>query len=384
MNPLLAGIPPSLIRSINARKRPGDIDLGLGEPTLPPTLAHFESALEWTRANGSPYTPNAGFPELRDRIAAYLSPTAPALGGLTAANVCVTVGSEEALYLAIKTVVDPARDEVLIVEPCYLAYQKICVMEGATYRMVPLHEGDSFRPSAQRVLEAVTDRTRLIVINSPSNPTGRVWPDEELRRLADGLAAHGSIHVLTDEVYRELHYLGSPPASIGRYHPNTLVAGSLSKSNSMTGLRIGWLAGAVETIAEAVKVHQFVNTAASTFAQRVALSVFDDFGNLAEHRPTYVAMRERLLRSARAAGTDVIEPEGAFYAFLKIPEPLRRMGSLAIAEAILEERRVVTVPGVAFGESGEGWLRISWVAGVDAVEDALRRIGSWLAEAADR
>src|SRR3712207_1226647 len=134
MNPLIAAIPPSLIRAINARKRPGDIDLGMGEPTLRPDPAPLEAALEWVRTHGCPYSPNAGFPELRERVAAYLAIPGRA-GGDT---VCVTIGSEEALYLAIKTVVDPARHEVLIVEPCYLAYAKLCQLEGVRHRMAPL------------------------------------------------------------------------------------------------------------------------------------------------------------------------------------------------------------------------------------------------------
>src|SRR5215217_4248996 len=132
MNPRLAGIAPSLIRAINARKRDGDIDLCMGEPTLRPDIAPFEAALDVVRREGLPYTPNAGLPELRELIARY-----HAFPGLAAAaNVCVTIGSEEALYLAIKTVLDPARDEALIVEPSYLAYPKLCALEGIRHRAV--------------------------------------------------------------------------------------------------------------------------------------------------------------------------------------------------------------------------------------------------------
>ncbi|HEX8242040.1 MAG TPA: aminotransferase class I/II-fold pyridoxal phosphate-dependent enzyme, partial [Longimicrobium sp.] len=149
MNPLLAGIAPSLIRAINARKRPGDVDLGLGEPTLRPDPSPFEAALARVRSEGLPYTANAGDPALREVIARYF-----AFPGMdAAANVCVTIGSEEALYLAIKSVLDPARDEVLIVEPCYLAYPKLCALEGVRHRAVALDADDGFRPRADRVLE---------------------------------------------------------------------------------------------------------------------------------------------------------------------------------------------------------------------------------------
>jgi aspartate/methionine/tyrosine aminotransferase len=375
VNPRIAEIPPSLIRTISAMKRPGDIDLGLGEPTLPPDLDAFTAALEWTRGHGSPYSPNAGFPELREAIAGYLSGVGLELDG---ANVCVTVGSEEALYLAIKTVVDPAKDEVLIVEPCYLAYPKICLLEGIATRMVALNASDRFQPRAEVVLEALSERTRLVVINTPSNPTGRIWPEAELQRLSDGLRKRSGepVYVLADEVYRELFFTGEPPATIATFHPHTLVAGSLSKSNALTGLRLGWLAGPAEVIAAATKVHQFVNTSASTFSQRVAMYLFEDDARIAAHRSAYTATRERLVRAAEEHAVEIIPPEGAFYAFLRLP---RRVGndSLAAAQDLMERQRVLAVPGRAFGESGEGWLRISWVAPPEVVEEGIRRIAQW-------
>ncbi|HYJ80265.1 MAG TPA: pyridoxal phosphate-dependent aminotransferase, partial [Longimicrobiaceae bacterium] len=277
MNPRLAEIAPSLIRAIDARKRPGDVDLGLGEPTLMPDIAPFEAALERVRREGLPYTPNAGLPELRQAVADYFGFP----GKTTAASVCITIGSEEALYLALKTVVDPQRDEVLIVEPCYLAYPKLCALEGIPYRTVALDPADGFRPRAETVLDAVGPRTRLVILNTPCNPTARVWPQAELRALADGLAARPGepVHVLADEVYRELCYTPARPASIAELYPHSIVVGSLSKSNALTGLRLGWLIAGQETVAGAVKVHQLVNTAASTFSNHVALEVFSRPGS---------------------------------------------------------------------------------------------------------
>jgi len=372
MNPHIAAIPPSLIRAINAKKRAGDIDLGMGEPTLRPDPAPFEAALAWVREHGCPYTANAGFPELRERIAAYLG--IPGRG--TGESVCVTVGSEEALYLALKTVVDPARHEVLIVEPCYLAYAKLCQLEGIRHRMVALDPADGFRPRADAVLEQLRPDTRLVVINSPCNPTGRVWPAEELERLARGLADRPGepVHLLADEVYRELWYGAEAPRSVAEIYPHALVAGSLSKSNALTGLRLGWLSGAPEVVAAAVKVHQFVNTAADTFAQRVALEVLSDPARLSAHRGWYAGMREALLAAAGRHGVELIPPEGDFYSMVR----LRGGESLRAAERLLEEERVVTVPGVAFGASGEGWLRLSWVAPREALEEGVRRIAAAL------
>lgn len=380
MNPRLTEIAPSLIRSIHARKRPGDLDLGLGEPTLAPDLDAFAAALEWTRANGSPYSPSAGFPDLRALVARYLSADGWAAGDCGLDQICITVGSEEALFLAVKAVLDPAVDEALIVEPCYLAYAKICMLEGVRHRLVPLDPEDGFTPRADVVLEALRPETRMVILNSPVNPTGRVWPEEELRALAQGLAARPGppIHVLADEVYRELCYGPAPPVSIARYHPHTLVAGSLSKSSALTGLRLGWLAGPAEEIAGAVKVHQLVNTSASTFSQRVAVALFEG-DQLAAQREAYTATRARLLRVAEDHGLDLLPPEGAFYGFLRLPPSLSR-DSVAAAEKLIDRHRVVSVPGRAFGESGEGWLRLSWVAPPEAVEESLRRIATFFAE----
>jgi aspartate/methionine/tyrosine aminotransferase len=375
MNPRLAGIAPSLIRAINARKRAGDIDLGLGEPTLRPEVAPFEAALELVRREGLPYTPNAGLTELREAIARYHA--YPGLGA--AANVCVTIGSEEALYLALKAVLDPARDEVLIVEPCYLAYPKLCALEGIRHRAVALDAADGFRPSAARVLGALGPETRMIVINSPANPTARVWPAGELRALADGLAERPEpVYVLSDEVYRELYYADERPASIAEYHPHALVAGSLSKSNALTGLRLGWLMGGAEVVAEAIKVHQLVNTAASTLSNHVALEIFRRPEMLSAHRPLYAAQRALLLEALARHGVEHAPVEGAFYCFIRLP-PALAADSLAAAERLLDEHGVVTVPGIAFGNAGEGWLRLSWVASPEALTTGIERIAELFA-----
>jgi aspartate/methionine/tyrosine aminotransferase len=377
MNPVLDGIAPSIIRAINARKRPGDIDLGLGEPTLKPDPRPFDAATAWVREHGLPYTANAGLAELRARIAAYAG--RPGQDG--AENAVLTVGSEEALYLALKAAIDPARDEVLIVEPCYLAYPKLCALEGIRHRMVALDPADDFRPSAARVLAALGPDTRMVVLNSPNNPTGRVWPEAELRALADGLAARPAppVRVLSDEVYRELWFGDAPPVSVAALWPHALVAGSLSKSNALTGLRLGWLVGDAETIAAATKVHQLVNTAASTFSQVVAMEIFADRATLAAHRPHYAGRRALLEGLMREHGLRWAPIEGAFYVMVRLPAHLAG-DSLAAAGALLERHRVLATPGVAFGDSGEGWMRLSWVAEPDALRTGIERIAAFFAE----
>jgi len=377
VNPRLAAIPPSIIRALHSRKRSGDIDLGLGEPTLRPDSAPFEAALDWVRAHGCPYTPNAGDAELRERISGYH-------GSGDAERVCVTVGSEEALYLAIKALLDPAQDEALIVSPAYLAYEKICAMEGIHARTADLDPEDGFAPSADRVLAALGPRTRMVVLSSPCNPTGRVWPAAELEALASGLrsrSADGPIWLLADEVYRELYYgdgAESAPSAAGLYE-HAVVASSLSKSHSLTGLRLGWLYGPREAVALATRAHQLVNTAASTFSQRVAIGIMQGAGPGA-HRGVYLRRRDLLLELLRDHGLHAAAPEGAFYCMLRLPAALAD-DSLAVSTALLEESRVVTVPGVAFGTAGEGWIRISWCGEEESLEEGMGRIARYFGEA---
>ncbi|MEB3221235.1 MAG: pyridoxal phosphate-dependent aminotransferase [Candidatus Sericytochromatia bacterium] len=371
MNPGLQAIPGSMIRAIAALKQPGDIDLGLGEPTLPVDRAPFQAAVEWVSRHGCPYTPNAGDPELRSLIASRCGQ--PGLG--SPEHVCVTLGSQEALYLAIKTLCDPARDEVLVVAPCYPAYEKLCALEGVAVRRVSLSPQTHFAPDAARVLAAVGPATRLIVLASPANPTGRVWPDEALQALADGLLALGEARpwVVVDEVYRALCYV-QPPVPLAARYDRTVVVNSLSKSHALTGLRLGWLLAPTEVVQTAVKAHQFVVTAASTFSQRVAHAILSSPVALDAQRPHYEAVRAHVVAEATRLGLAHVPPEGAFYMMLALP-PHLQADSRAACIQLLEAQRVVTVPGVAFG--AEGWLRLSWVAPREAIDLGLERIAAF-------
>ncbi|MBO9542354.1 pyridoxal phosphate-dependent aminotransferase [bacterium] len=373
MNPVLAQIAPSLIRELNAKKRPDSLDFGLGEPTLRPDPALFEAATRWVAENGCPYTPNAGFGWLREAIAQhYAYPNYD-----QASNVCITNGSQEALYLAIKALLDPAEDEVLVVEPGYPLYPKLCQMEGIASRTVTLDSETGFAPSAETVLAALGPKTRMIVLSSPCNPTGRIWPEHELRALAQGLSNRpgAPVWVLSDEVYRELYYTPEPPASIAQFYPYALVANSLSKSNALTGLRLGWLLAPSAVMPAIIKVHQFVTTAASTFSQVVAGEVFRTPGGLGVHRAHYAALRESLIRHLTESGLDFVAPEGAFYCLIRLPEPYAA-DSIQTAYTLLDRANVVLTPGKAFG--AEGWLRLSWVSPPEVLAEGIARLSRTL------
>lgn len=370
MNPVLADIPPSLIRELNARKRPDSLDFGLGEPTLRPSMGPFDEAIRWVHEKGCPYSPNPGFLELREAIARHYS--YPGLD--QAANVCVTNGSQEALYLAIKALLDPMRDEVLVVEPGYPLYPKLCQMEGIAHRTVGLDGATGFAPDARRVLSAVGPRTRMIVLSTPSNPTGRIWPRSELEALARGLTERpgAPVWILSDEVYRELYYTDEPPTSIAEVYPHVVVTNSLSKSNALTGLRLGWLLAPAEAMGGLIKVHQFITTAASSYSQQVALNIFRT-GMLGEHRAWYGAMRSVLVEELKRSGLGFAAPEGAFYCFVRLPEPWAA-DSIRSAYAILDAANVVVTPGRAFGECAEGWVRLSWITPEAVLREGIARL----------
>lgn len=379
MNPLLDHITPSLIRAVHHRKKPGDVDLGLGEPVLPIDMAPLESAMRWMAAHGCPYTENPGFPELRAAIAAYFAyPHLP-----SADNVCVTVGSAEAIYLALKAIANPATDEALIPTPTYPVYDKICLLEHLRYRTVEFPADTDFAPSADTVLAALRDDTRIIVLCTPSNPTGRIWPREELQKLANGLLARkgAPIQVISDEVYRALYYADDAPASIADFYPHSWITGSLSKSHAYTGLRLGYLLGPADGIATLIKLHHLMVTAASTFSQRVALDVFAHPASFAAHRAIYQTYRPQLLATLDAAGLRYVAPDGAFYCMIQLPEP-HRADSVTVAFALVDDAHVVAVPGTAFGNVCEGWLRVSWAAAPDTVREGITRIQAWLASTA--
>ncbi len=372
MNPRLVSIQPSMIREINGKKRASSIDLGLGEPTLLPAMEPLERALDWVRAHGSPYSPNAGLPELREAVASY-----HAYPGLDdASQVGITVGSQEALSVAILSLCDPALDEVLVIEPAYPLYAKLCELFGVRARSVSLEAADDFAPRAATVLAALSPSTRVIVIASPSNPTGRVWPVEELRALAAGLAARPGAppYLVSDEVYRELYFTPEPPASPAAFWPHTVVVGSISKSCSLTGLRIGWFIAPKAVAPQLHKAHQFLVSSTNTFGQRAAVELFARPSLITSQRSQYISRLDSMKSVLFERGVHHLPAEGAFYCFAKLDGPLAH-DSHAFCLALLDQHDVVTIPGIAFG--AEGWARLSFVGEHDQIARGTRRFAAF-------
>ncbi|HVA33907.1 MAG TPA: pyridoxal phosphate-dependent aminotransferase [Candidatus Baltobacteraceae bacterium] len=378
MNPRVLEIPGSLIRKIAARKRPSSIDLGLGEPSLMPNAEHFDFAMRYVAEHGAKYTANAGDPALRESIARYYHyPDMHRMG-----NVCVTTGSQEAMYVTIKTLLDPSQDELLVVEPAFPSYVKMAALENVVYRTVEMREEDDFAFDAARILAAVTPATRAIVICSPCNPTGRVLSGEQARLLVTGLEKRHGKHVwlIHDEIYREQTF--TPDAAyLAELYPQTIVTNSVSKSNALTGMRLGWILAPESFIEHAIKAHAWVTSCADTFSQAVALHVFTTLEGVREHAPWYREQRSVLLAALEKSGLRFVVPEGSFYACIALPEGV---SSLDAANDLVERHDVLAIPGIAFGPSLEGWLRLSWVCPPQRLRDGIARIADYCATMADQ
>ncbi|HKR59874.1 MAG TPA: aminotransferase class I/II-fold pyridoxal phosphate-dependent enzyme [Pyrinomonadaceae bacterium] len=364
--PFLRDIQKSPIRQISDRAKPGDISLGLGEPDLPTPDVIRNAAIKVIAEEQNGYTLQAGLPALRDRVAADY----PQMN-LTADQVIITAGSQEALYLALMTLVN-SGDEVLIPDPGFVAYPTLVRMAGGipvTYRM-PASENFSFDEDAFK--NALTERTKVVVCVSPSNPTGRTLSGPNLTAIAAALKGTG-VYLLSDEIYRDIYFTGKPPPTASSYYDQTIVISGLSKSMSMTGWRLGWICGDAAVIRAALVLHGYVTTCASTVSQKAALAAWSVEGEAAraEIRQTFHQRRDYLVDLIRRElGLNAVVPDGAFYTMVNVSD---YGSSLTVADRLLENG-VVTVPGSAFGTEGEGFLRISFCADASKLAEGVARM----------
>ena len=363
----LAGIELSLIRQINALATPQSVNLGIGEPNLEPDETLREMARRAASSRWQ-YSPNAGFLSLRRRIAAG-TPLDPER------EVCVTAGTEEALFSLFQAWVDQG-DEVLVPNPGFVAYAtlaKICGGVAASYALEP----PSWRVEAGAIAAKITKRTKIIVVNSPSNPLGAVIDEQTLREIAQLADEHDCL-VVSDEIYREIWYDTPPPSMFGMGR-NVVVANGMSKSHGMTGLRLGWILGRAEILSPTITAHQYATTCASVFSQSLAEQVLTDqhwnASWLDGVRRQFAMQRDTAMRSIERHFEVAIEPPaGAFYAFVPVPS----CNTLSLARSLATDAGVLMIPGVAFGDAGEGFLRISFAARPDQIETGVERAGGWL------
>ncbi|MBI3653298.1 MAG: aminotransferase class I/II-fold pyridoxal phosphate-dependent enzyme [Acidobacteria bacterium] len=351
----------------------GSINLGLGEPDfLTPTVIRNE-ATRVIREERLGYTPNAGLLALREKIADY---TSVGLKQATGADfVCVTNGAEEALFAVMMAILNPG-DEAVLPNPGFSAYATIAEIAGAKVVPFAMPAANGFQFDRDNFAKAITDKTKLALIVSPSNPTSRVMARDDLQFIADCL--HGSkVYVIADEIYRDLYFTEERPASLAEFYDQTIVVSGMSKMMSMTGWRLGWAVAAPEVIQSVTVMHQYISACASSVSQKAALAAFTDAGREATRRMREI-LRERrdVMTQAieRELGLPYVSGEGGFYIMLDVS---RYGESEEVAMRLLEER-VITVPGDAFGAQGRGYLRLSFCIEAALIEAGIRRIAKGL------
>lgn len=371
---------PSGIRKFFAlaSEIPDCISLGVGEPDFQTPWAIRESAIHSLEIGRTKYTSNAGLLPLRTEITHFLKRRYEL--SYDAEQVLVTVGGSEAIDLAIRTLIEPG-DEVIIPEPCYVSYDPITTLTGGKVVPIQCTEENEFRVKPEQIKEKITDKTKLLVLSYPNNPTGAVLRHEDLVGIADVLK-DTDIIVLSDEIYAELVY-GEEKyesiASIEGMKERTIVVNGFSKSFSMTGWRLGYAVGPQALIDTMTKIHQsciMCSPTTSQYAGITALTECDEEIQLMKNE--YDFRRKYCVRKLNEMGLHTFEPRGAFYVFPNISSS--GMSSDKFCMKLLEAKNVAIVPGTAFGQSGEGFARISYAYSLEHLQTALGRIEEFLSE----
>lgn len=351
------------------------ISLGVGEPDFDTPWHVREEGIYSLEKGRTFYTGNSGLLELREEIGRYLDRRF----GLSysADEILVTVGGSEAIDIGFRTMLDPG-DEVIIPEPCYVSYLPCVKLAGGVPVRLPLEEKDQFKLTKEKLLSAITDKTKILVLPFPNNPTGAILNREELQIIADIVKEH-DLFVMSDEIYSELNYEGGHVsiASIPGMRERTIVINGFSKSYAMTGWRLGYATGPKEIMKQMLKIHQFVIMCAPTTSQYAAIEALRNGDeDVRRMRESYDERRRFLVNALNEMGLPCFEPKGAFYVFPNISA--YGMTSEEFARRLLEQERVAVVPGTAFGECGEGFLRISYAYSIDNLKKALDKIEKFI------
>ena len=376
-NPLadkVVEIKPSGIRKFFdvVKEIKGAISLGVGEPDFDTPWHIREEGIYSLEKGKTRYTSNAGLEELRQEICHYMKRK----NGLTydwKKQVLVTVGGSEAIDIGLRAMINPG-DEVLIPQPSYVSYEPCAVLAGATPVIINLKAENEFRLTAQELEDAITDKTKILILPFPNNPTGAIMERKDLEAIAEVIIRH-DIYVMSDEIYAELTYKGEHVsiASLPGMQERTLLINGFSKAYAMTGWRMGYVCGPENIIAQMTKIHQFAIMCAPTTGQFAAVDALKNGDpDIAEMRTAYNQRRRYLMNAFREMGLECFEPYGAFYVFPCIKE--FGMTSEEFATRFLEEEKVAVVPGTAFGDCGEGFLRISYAYSLENLKIAIGRL----------
>ena len=348
------------------------ISLGVGEPDFD-TPWHIRDEGIYSLEKGRTfYTSNAGLKELKEEIAAYLKRRIHVEYD-PVHEILVTVGGSEGIDIAMRAMLNPG-DEVLIPQPSYVSYEPCAVLAGGKPVIIELKEENEFRLTAEELLESITEKTKLLVLPFPNNPTGAIMEREDLEKIAR-VIVEKDIFVLSDEIYSELSYKGEHVSvtSLPGMRERTILINGFSKAYAMTGWRLGYACGPKEIIEQMFKIHQFAIMCAPTTSQYAAVEALKNGdGDVEKMREAYDQRRRYLMHAFREMGLRCFEPYGAFYVFPCIKE--FGMTSEEFANRFLAEEKVAVVPGTAFGDCGEGFLRISYAYSLENLKIALERL----------
>ncbi len=348
------------------------ISLGVGEPDFDTPWHIREEGIYALEKGKTFYTSNAGLKELRYEISNYLKRTQNIIYNPDN-EIIVTVGGSEAIDIGLRAMVN-VGDEVVIPQPSYVSYEPCAVLAGATPVIIDLKEENEFRLTANELKNAITNKTRILILPFPNNPTGAIMEQKDLEEIAR-VCIENDIYVMSDEIYGELSYKEKHVsiASIAGMKERTILINGFSKAYAMTGWRLGYACGPKEIIEQMVKIHQYAIMCAPTTSQYSAVEALkkgDEDVKLM--RESYNQRRRFLMNAFKEMGLKCFEPYGAFYVFPCIKE--FGMTSEEFAMKFLEEEHVAVVPGTAFGDSGEGFLRISYAYSIENLKKAMTRL----------
>lgn len=351
------------------------ISLGVGEPDFDTPWHIREEGIYSLEKGRTFYTSNAGLIELREEICAYLKRRFQL--SYKKEQILITVGGSEAIDVCARTMLDPG-DEVIIPEPCFVSYAPCVTLAGGVPITISLQEKNQFKLTREELEAAITDNTKLLVLPFPNNPTGAIMTRKDLEEIVPVILEH-DLYVMSDEIYSELSYQGNHVsiAALPGMAERTVVVNGFSKSYAMTGWRLGYAAGPEVIIKQMTKVHQYAIMCAPTSSQYAAVEAVRNGDNDVEAmRESYNERRRFLVKALRELGMPCFEPFGAFYVFPNIS----RFGltSEEFATRLLQEQRLAVVPGTAFGDCGEGFLRISYAYSIEDLKVALERMRKFI------
>lgn len=375
LNEKIVSIPPSGIRKFFdiVSEMKDAISLGVGEPDFDTPWHIREEGIYSLEKGRTFYTSNAGLKDLKVEIHNYLE---------RRCNVCydpdheimVTVGGSEAIDAAMRAMIDPG-DEVLIPQPSYVSYTPCCVLADGVPVIIELEEKDNFRLTPEKLLEKITPKTKILVLPFPNNPTGAIMEREDLEKIAE-IVIEKDLYVISDEIYSELTYAKEDHvtiASLPGMKERTVLINGFSKAFAMTGWRLGYACAPELILKQMLKIHQYAIMCAPTTSQYAAVEALRNGDEDVQHmRESYDQRRRYLMNAFAEMGLDCFEPQGAFYMFPSI----KRFGmtSEEFATRLLREEKVAVVPGTAFGDCGEGFLRVSYAYSLKSLKEALSRI----------